>query len=30
MGKRAIKESKASQPSASSNCGCGCFPVSGK
>jgi hypothetical protein len=30
MGKRVIKQSKASQPSASGNCGCGCLPVSKK
>jgi hypothetical protein len=30
MGKQAIKKSKVRQPSASTNCGCGCLPVSKK
>ncbi len=30
MGKRVTKHKKASRSSASSNCGCGCFPASKK
>jgi hypothetical protein len=30
MGKRVIKKGKAARPSANTNCGCGCLPVSKK
>ncbi len=30
MGKRITKKNQAPRPSASSNCGCGCLPVTKK